>query len=142
MNTERITKYLTLVNRALSEINAIIEDPLSSTEEVDYAYKMLEMVRGSFNIENLKFIQDALKEMHGTLHESSFRKVFHLYEGGKRRHIPQATRDKFIHSLLLIPDSQDRQDEIDSIFEEIKEKNTEKYFEAHPELKKEQEEEE
>jgi hypothetical protein len=63
-----------------------------------------------------------------------------LREGGKRRHIPQAIRDKFVHAVLIIPQPEDRQAEIDSIFEEIRNKNTENYYCEHPELKQEQEE--
>lgn len=62
-----------------------------------------------------------------------------LREGGKRRHIPQAIRDKFIHAVLIIPQPEDRQAEIDSIFQEIQTKNSEAYFKEHPELKQEQE---
>jgi hypothetical protein len=61
-----------------------------------------------------------------------------IVEGGHRRHIPQSTRDKFIHAVLIIPEPADRQSEIDSIFAELAEKNQEAYFKAHPELKKEQ----
>jgi len=61
-----------------------------------------------------------------------------LREGGKRRHIPSELRDRFIHSVLIIPSPEDRQSEIDSIFKEIAEKNQEAYFKLHPELKKEQ----
>jgi hypothetical protein len=61
-----------------------------------------------------------------------------LKEGGHRRHISQELRDKFIHNVLIIPNPEDRQSEIDSIFAEIAEKNQEEYFKQHPELKKEQ----
>jgi hypothetical protein len=67
----------------------------------------------------------------------SFKKI--LKEGGHRRHISQELRDKFIHAVLIIPEAEDRQSEIDSIFKEIAEKNSEAYFKDHPELKREPE---
>jgi len=81
------------------------------------------------------------KDYHG-LNENilKFIDLLKLSEGGKRRHIPQTLRDKFIHSILIIPRPEDRQSEVDSIFAEIAEKNQAAYFKAHPELVKEQDE--
>jgi hypothetical protein len=74
-----------------------------------------------------------------SIYQSSKKKLT-LKEGGHRRHISQELKDKFIHAVLIIPDPSDRQTEIDAIFEEIRQKNSESYMKEHPELQAEQNE--
>jgi hypothetical protein len=133
MDINKMPKFLAYSNMTLNQILEKVNDDDTTEEELIYLIKALHFVD--------RKVQDAQEDFYDfkNLNESkvvSFKDI--LREGGKRRHIPQSIRDKFVHAVLIIPNPEDRQAEIDAIFAEIAEKNTEAYYKEHPELKKEQ----
>lgn len=127
------------VNDTLDSIERKLEDPTLTDFEIEKYVRYLNFIGSGLDTtweDTEEFVNQRLEEQ--ALYEKVYNK---LYEGGKRKHIPDSVREKFIHSVLIIPNADDRQSEIDSIFDEIKKKNTEAYFKQHPELVREQDEE-
>jgi hypothetical protein len=57
-----------------------------------------------------------------------------IREGGHRKNMSQETVDRFVHELLLVPDSQRRQEIVDEIFEKIAEENAKAYEKSQKKL--------
>jgi hypothetical protein len=129
--------YHDRIDKALQIINKLV-DIAETPEQINYLRKLA----GTLGIQDGLNAKEYAEEYEH--YEERKMKNFDeiLREGGHRRHISQELRDKFIHNVLIIPNPEDRQSEIDSIFAEIAEKNSEVYFKNHPELKKEQDEKE
>lgn len=126
------------VNDTIDNIEERLEDPTLTDFEIEKYLRYLNFLSDGLST-TWKDTEDFYNHK---LDEAMYIRVYNkLNEGGKRKHIPDSVREKFIRSVLIIPNADDRQSEIDSIFDEIKKKNMEAYFKEHPELVQKQNEE-
>lgn len=144
MKIDDMPKALDYTNMTLSQIESMINSPDTKPWELEQILDYINQIKDHVEMANEEYedFVDSLGDDDPTegLDESLRTFTNILREGGKRRHIPSELKDKFIHSVLIIPNPEDRQSEIDAIFKEIAEKNQEAYFKLHPELQKEQQE--
>jgi hypothetical protein len=82
------------------------------------------------------WLDDSELELYHERLKNKYNLKRRLAEGGPRKNMSQETIDKFIHELLLVPDSARRQEIVNMIFEKIKEENQKAYERSQKKLAK------